>query len=298
MTASKRRRRDCARGVFAAPIGGAFVAKIVLWALCGTATVTAAPVELWGYSADQNGSLWTIDPASGALDNGVAVGMAPVGGIAADADGQLYGLLTRLGPIANHLVRLDRGTGAITDIGNTGMDVYEGGLAFDPTSGGLYGIQHGPSDLTLNLFQIDKATGQATIIGPLSPTRAADFSALAFDEGGALYVLDTSNERLLHVDPSNAATLSSVDLSAPLGATAGMAFHPEDGSLYVADGEANATNQLYTLDVGTGQLTTVGPIDLDHGISGLTFVPEPASGLLLITGLVVFGDRRRRGRCG
>lgn len=124
-------------------------------------------------------------------------------------------------------------TGARRDIGHTGMDVFEGDLAFYLTTGDLHGIQHGPANLALYLFRIDKQTTQGTIVGALNPDRSSDFSAMAFDAAGNLYVLDMRNERLLHVDESNAAMLSSVPISLPLGLTDGMqalTLIPEPGS--------------------------------------------------------------------
>lgn len=266
----------------------------------GTLTVSlpgaaGGEIELLGYSFDSNGSLWTIDQGTGAASDGVVAGEALIFGIAADADGSLYGLVGRLGPLANHLVRIDPATGAISDIGHTGMDVFEGDLAFDPTTGDLYGIQHGPADLALYLFRIDKQTAQGTIVGALNPTRAADFSALAFDPGGDLYVLDTSNERLLHVDESNAAILGSVPISVPLGAGAGMAFHPDSGALFVADGLADGTDTLYDANVATGNLTPIGPLGLSDGVQALTFIPEPGSAAAIALCGGLFWGRRRNG---
>jgi hypothetical protein len=73
-----------------------------------------------------------------------------------------------------------------------------------------------------------------------------------------------------------------------------MAFHPTTGVLYVADGGGviSGTDTLYTLDTDTGVLTTVGSTGLEDGLSGLTFIPEPTSLLLLIGGLPLL--RRRR----
>lgn len=250
----------------------------------GLPGAAAGEIELLGYSFDSSGSLWTLDQDTGAASGGVVTGEELIFGIAADADNSLYGLVGRLGPLANHLVRINPTTGALSDIGHTGMDVFEGDLAFDPTTGDLYGIQHGPADLALYLFRIDKTTAQGTIVGALNPTRAADFSAMAFDADGNLYVLDTQNERLLHVDESNAAILSSVPTGVPLGAGAGMAFHPATGALFVADGLADGTDTLYHADVETGNLTPIGSIGLNDGVQALTFIPEPSAAWIIAVG--------------
>lgn len=259
----------------------------------GLPRAAAGEIELLGYSYDSNGSLWTIDQDTGAASGGIVTGEALIFGIAADADGSLFGLVGRLGPLANHLVRINPATGALSDIGHTGMDVFEGDLAFDPTTGDLYGIQHGPADLALYLFRIDKQTAQGTIVGALNPDRSADFSAMAIDAAGNLYVLDTRNERLLHVDKSNAAILSSVPISVPLGAGAGMAFHPATGALFVADGLADGTDTLYDADVATGSLAPIGPLGLNDGAQALTFIPEPGSAAAIaLCGGLLWGRRR------
>ena len=66
-----------------------------------------------------------------------------------------------------------------------------------------------------------------------------------------------------------------------------MDFNPADGKLYVADGGTSTagTNKLYTMNIATGVLTTVGATGVVNGIEGLTFtVPEPSS--LVLASLV------------
>ena len=81
------------------------------------------------------------------------------------------------------------------------------------------------------------------------------------------------------LDPTDASTLSSVDLSHPLGALAGMDFDPATGTLYVADGGTGGADALFTLDPATGGLTEIGPLGLANGLSGLA-VPEPDAAVL------------------
>jgi DNA-binding beta-propeller fold protein YncE len=134
-------------------------------------------------------------------------------------------------------------------------------------------------------------TGVATVVGNINTL--GDLSAMAFDDGGTLYAIDTTGELLLTLNKSNAQIITSVPLSRPLGAVAGMDFHPDSDVLYVADGFTAGTDLLFTLDVNTGILTEVGPTGLANGLAGLEFVPEPATlALLLIGGLPLI--RRRR----
>jgi hypothetical protein len=215
-------------------------------------------------------------------------------GIAASEQGTLYSLSTFAASSDGcSLFTIDANSGGTQLVGSTGLlDIFEGDLDFDPMTGVLYGVQNVRSDDVRELFSIDTNTGVATPIGSISP--AGDYSAMAFDAAGTLYVLDTRNELLMTVDPSDAAILSTLSLSAALGQAAGMDFHPDTGVLYVADGAGQGTNNLYTLDTTTGVLTTIGPTGLADGLAGLEFVPEPGTLCLLALGTLMAARRRSR----
>jgi DNA-binding beta-propeller fold protein YncE len=98
---------------------------------------------------------------------------------------------------------------------------------------------------------------------------------MAFDGNGTLYVLDTDVDVLFTIDPSDASILDSVAIASSFGNGAGLAFHPTTGTLYLVDGGTGGTDELYTLDPGTGDLQEVGPLGLEDGLSGLTFLEPP-----------------------
>ena len=122
----------------------------------------------------------------------------------------------------------------------------------------------------------------------------SDVSGLAFDAAGTLYALDTGADALLVLDPADASTLATTPLSAPLGAVAGMDFDPGSGVIYVADGGTGGQDALFTLDVATGVLTTIGPLGLESGLSGLAVVPEPGALVLAATACAVLGAQYRK----
>jgi hypothetical protein len=51
--------------------------------------------------------------------------------------------------------------------------------------------------------------------------------------------------------------------------------------------------QLITINPMTGMATAVGPLLASGGFSGLTFVPEPGTGLLVAGGLMAIAWHRR-----
>ncbi len=230
----------------------------------------------------QNAFLYDVDPFTGAASNPRSTGTTYLVGIAFSAQAGLYGL-TSSAAFAHpgSLYRINPATGEAQWVGATGLTgIIEGDLSFDPTTGELYGLYNLSSNQR-QLFTVDPTTGEATLLLQLLP---GDPSAMAFDSTGQLYVLDTSLQQLLMVNKQTGAVVSMINLSNALGTIAGMAFEPTTDELYVVDGDSGGTNRLYKLARSTGQLTVVGETKLVKGLGGLTFVPEPATLLLVITG--------------
>jgi len=256
----------------------------------------AIPYQLLGNSASSSSgspsAVYHLDLATGAAAQPRNTGITFLTGIAADpASGSLYGLTTFGSAPMNSLVRIDPLTGAATTVGATGLqNIFEGDLAFNPATGQLFGLQNipnapGPGDL----FRIDLNTGAATIVGTL-PT--GDYSALAFDLSGTLWLVDSSAS-----GGNNARILDTVQLNLDLGATVGLAFDPASGTAYLADGGNNRTDMLYRLDVLSGIASPVGLIGIPEGIAGLTFMAVPEPGVIAFLGfglgaLLVFGRIR------
>jgi len=267
----------------------ASMVTVVMATLAGP--VWALPLMGNSFGGAEPASLYDLDSQTGQADNPRPTSVYRLVGIAMSAQGSVYGLTNSTAPThPNTLVRIDPATGSTYVVGPTGLTgITEGDLAFDPTSGVLYGLYNLDSGQR-QLMTLDTATGSAAPFGSSLP---GDPSAMAFDPNGSLYVLDTSLQKLLTVDKTTAAVLTMVDLSVPLGSTAGMAIDPDTGTFYVADGGSGGTNRLYTLDPLTGVLTEIGPTGLAEGLAGLTIVPEPGSWLLAAGAA---GLLRRRGR--
>lgn len=273
---------------------------VAAWALaCALSCMSyAQPVLVGGTSfQSQDAMIVDIDVTTGTASNPRNTGISVLGGIAfQQATGQLFALTTApSNAVPNSLVRIDILTGQWNLVGSTGLYLAEGDLAFNPLDGFLYGLQDvTPAVNQRNLFRVNTTTGLGTLVGPLPAS--ADYSAMAFDSLGSLYVIDTGfavNSTLHRINPSTGAILTSSTMNVDLGSAAGMAFDPTTGTYYVADGgDPAATNILYSLDVTSATLTSIGPIGF--GISGLSFVtvPEPTSFGLIAFVLSGFAIRR------
>lgn len=236
------------------------------------------PNSLLGIAWD--GQLYDVDPATGAAVNPRTTNVTTPVGLTVASDCTLYTLNTFGGkPQANSLYILDSITGQSALVGSTGLArVAEGDLDFDPVTGILYGIQEVSGGR--RLFTVDPSTGQGTIVGGLA---AGDVSAMVFSGDGTLYMMDTSMDRVLTINKATGATLTAIPLSVNLGGLAGMDFDPTAGTLYVTDSGTGGTNQLYSLDPASGQMTAIGPTGLTgFALSGLAFLGAGGNGAHIV----------------
>jgi DNA-binding beta-propeller fold protein YncE len=258
-------------------------AILVVLAAISLVPATASPqlasdtkLLLLGNSGGANATsrLYTIDARTGRGMQPRETGSMYLMGIAFDAQGRLWGVTTFASTPPNSLVRVDPDSGALTNVGPTGFNqLIEGDLAFHPSTGVLYAIQDtGPH--YRGLFTLNLDTGAATHVGDIGPGEVSDLSAMTFDIAGELYVIDTERELVLRVDENTAQILSQTPLSSPLGDTAGLAYHPLEERYYIADGNVNGTNSLYTIELASGQLTLIGATEVPDGLAGLAFRPR------------------------
>ncbi len=284
------------------------LATIAIAATAAQAQFQLVGAEFRNPSFVGNTTLWDIDQATGAASNPRQITADVSLGLSFGPDGRLYSFTDSFGSIngvSNNgaLYTIDAATGAATPVaGDLGLDVFgEGDLDFNPLTGELFIVTSSAG--TTALHTVDLNTGLATTVGATDATNA---SGMAFQPGtGRLFVLDTTfafpptTSFFLEIDPATGATLNSVELGLALGTVAGMAFDPITGDLYLADGDFNATNTLYTIDLNTFDLTVVGetvagqpPAGLG-GLAGLAFIPAPGAAALF--GLAgILAARRRR----
>ncbi len=225
-------------------------------------------------------NLFDVDPLTGSFSNPrPLIGGASIQfGLAMSASGELYGIdADSLG--VRRFFQIDRSTGALTIIANLNSYFFEGDLAFDPTSGILYFINYYPGgNAGLQLVTIDPANGSFAVVGDTGIV--GDFSAMAFDAQGRMWVVNTANQYLLEIDKNTAAVLSSIPLVLPTGLNladvGSMGFDPYTGTLYYADGQymGVGSRSLYTVDTASGVMTLVAQLGSPvyaNGLSGMVF---------------------------
>ena len=141
--------------------------------------------------------------------------------------------------------------------GWTGLS--EGDLPYDATMNTLFGmVALGPGGTNHNLFTLNQSTGVATIVGNIenadgSPSPGVwgiDYSAMAFDAAGNLWVIDTANGTLSLVNKNTATIIHTIDLSIsfPGGLapnTAGLAIDAATGIGYYVTGYGSAVELIY-----------------------------------------------------
>ncbi len=255
-------------------------------ALVLAAGSTARASDLFGTEYASSTPLYTVNQGSGAIASIGPSGIDNVGDLTSNpAAGQVWGVRITSNELISFNTSTGAGTALTTITGARGIT----SLAYNPVSGRLYGNES-VSFSSVNtdiLYEINPATGVATLVGPIG---FGNVFALAFGNNGLLYgVSDTSDELISISTVSGAGSL--------IGATGrtgifDIAARPEDGVVFAAD---SGTSSLYTIDLGTGATTLVGLYGSSTNIAGLAFVPTPGAASVLGLGVIALaGSRRRR----
>lgn len=104
-----------------------------------------------------------------------------------------------------------------------------------------------------------------------------------------LFASDVQSSAIYEIDEVNGLLTGSISVT--MGENFRASINPLDGVIYEVSNPD--TTILHTRNAATGdQIATIGIIAGVDGVRGLSFVPEPASGLLLAAGLLLLGRRR------
>lgn len=168
-------------------------------------------------------------------------------GMSFDASGQLWSLSDE------SLYRVSSDNGQTSVVGGLNVSfVFEGGLAFHPTTGVAYGANSGSASAA-QLVQVNLTSGLGTNLGIFAGAIAHDFNGIAFDSGGQLYGIDRPSNflwRIDHLDPSGPGTQPIHSFgSVSLGNLGGLTYDALGGVFW---GYAEGTHELFTIDPSTG----------------------------------------------
>jgi hypothetical protein len=246
---------------------GSFVGATGLNGVPGLAVNSSG--ELWGTERN-SGDLYRIDPVSGRAFFVSSPGLLFLDSIAFDENDVLYSVA--FDPPSYTLVAIDPASGAVTPIGPTGDAMT--GLAFDPTTGQLYGSVGGfEPNVADGIYRIDTATGQSTLVGTTGlggPT-----PDLHFDLSGQMYGVKGGGvgvNNLITIDKNTGAgtIVGPVGFSAVsgLGAFTPSAIATVDagvllGSTGFADG-----GRLLNIDLRSAEGSLIGATGL-NAVPGL-----------------------------
>jgi Ca2+-binding RTX toxin-like protein len=177
----------------------------------------------------------------------------------------LYGADGAGGNANTALYRVDPATGARTEtIGPIGFSVT--GLAFDPTTGILYGSTTSQdANEPGSLITINKQTGQGTLVGPPGTTIITDCTRgtadITFTSDGTLYGWTECEDDLVQIDKATGVgTIVGESGIDSLGS--GIDADPDDDTLWLTPADDNG--DYYTVDRTTGAVTSRGTLDGDN----------------------------------
>jgi hypothetical protein len=265
-------------GTFAS---GAF-AQAVLLGVLGGANV----------GADDAGALVRIDQATGAATVlGTPLPGRGLTGLAADSAGLLFATSDENSGTPD-LIQINPTTGAL--INNVGTMTFAGNpvsmndIAIHPATGVIYGSVANGAGLNSNdLVTINRTTAVVTLIGTPPYGGLGGYAALAFAPDGTLWAKPTSDGYYATVNPATAAIITSNTTT--IGGL-GIAIHPVDGRMLIAECCTTLGNDIFSLNTTTAVATLLGPAGGNRRVHDLAFVGAPApAGAVAIPSMNAWG---------
>ncbi|BDC51178.1 hypothetical protein F183_A34940 [Bryobacterales bacterium F-183] len=229
--------------------------------------------DLYGVDAVRD-KLYRLNPTTGAateIGSTALSGLTAPGGLAWNGSTMLV-----LDLDGGDLFTLDLATGVPTFVSAIGSVGWQA-LASRPSDGALFLTNNGNF-----LFSLNQATGVVTEIGAHN---VGLITALDFDATGELWGVDFFTGRY---GTFNTSTGQFTEKGITRAGLQGLAFG-EAGTVYVS---STQNQNLYTLDLATGQTTLVGPTGtvfmkaIEFVPNATSAVPEPVQTALLSVGLL------------
>jgi len=240
------------------------------------ATAAGGPGELYVLNPATGGVVRDVGPLTDALGANY-----PITGLAVQPiTGVLYGSVANANAATRaRLVVIDPATARVTPVGPfnagpvgpTGAPATMADLAFTP-AGQLFGVS------SLNrpdLYAIDLASGQATLVGPSGVDVSTSGGGLAVSPGGVFYGTPTAS-RFGTYDPATGVYANVGQPTFPAGGGAYGALAFDGTTLYGLNGSGPGTppaTHLVTIDPATGAVTDVGPSV--PALDAIAFAPAP-----------------------
>jgi len=198
---------------------------------------------------------------------------------------------------AGNLYNLNYNTGQATLIGSFGVVLNGASYGVENDGSGFHVVSELGQNLTVN-----RGTGAASV-GPNVNPSGTFLSALAFRSSGSgtMFGIDSSANSLGIFTPGTGAFSTVGLLGFDVARNNGFDISSGTRVAYLASGATSSDVQanLYTVNLNTGLATLaglIGQIGDNTLLRGLTVVPEPGTGTLLIGGLslLVLNLRRRK----
>jgi hypothetical protein len=159
------------------------------------------------------------------------------------------------------LETVDTATGARTDIGPTGFGTATRDIAWDDTTGTMFGTAINGS--STDLFTVDLTTGAMSLVGTISGLGPSSYvMGLAVDpSSGNMYGIEILTSSLVAIDKTNgnASVIGALGYSTRFGQ--GLDFNAATGTLYLASIDYSTGSQnMYTVDTSSGVASLIAPI--------------------------------------
>ena len=219
-----------------------------------------------------SGDLWNVDLTTGAVSSPLPTAAQFAVGLATLPGQPVYALASAGGSSGTTLMEIDPSTGSTFPIATWPQGILEGDIAFDPTTGTLYGITGSGQFGTIDLL-----TGAPSLIGVIPSL--LDPSAMAFDDAGRLWLIDGWLPGfVLELDPLTGAVLSSTPITGaplPQRKIGGMRYDATSGLLQVVLSRGNSPPaRLWEIDPLTGFTSVVGSTAPADYLAGVVEVCE------------------------